>query len=769
MMPRGALLATAFALVADHVASQQDLAAVLQLFAADELPRTLSELGGGRRAEAHAALAAMGPRAHRYLLGHLRSRGLLADPHVSTAFGDFGPESTWAVPALLELTQGRTESPQPGALAAAFALLARVTPPGRDAPPLARALPALPLVDARWREPLLTVLADPMQQALWWQAAQAMIAIDDEAAAVAAAMLSTHLHSTDASLQKCAHQVLRTLEYHFAAFAVLDPTVAGVLPEPARLRELRRCVLANSEATFSSDRDPESVQRTLHELGGAPQAEVRRLAALWIALHAPTGVLALQQDASLLDRLAEDPDAATRELAQMVSRSADAAADERMHLPLVDERGTRGFDAIASLPSRHLARLPLATIREVLAACTDVDIAPTGPLGADLLRAAQRSRPATAKFHAHAALRAIAVACPASLQQFPDLTRSQRQIILQAFAATVPPPDLHGWLLDLVEPTPEGTIPNHQLSTAFAPTLLGRLRSGERPEQTLSLLIAQRNWADWAALLDKESATLVAAMPHVPAAHYEAFARFFTFGETGRRVLERLLLDATMPAAWRPALRKAFSQNLEAVPPDAAFVLACLDGSDEELRKTAIWAAGFVVDRKVEVARRLVAFLPAADERMDRALVLALGRLRDPAGLAVLRARMQQPFTESSLRAAVAVIEIDREDPDGFTFLRRALDADDPETRRLCWHFVSHSPDAAVLFLDEAVRVLGSSPDPMVHFRLLRLVSSAAKRRPDEARRVLRDLERHANAELANEANQHLRQLERDQESRLGR
>ena len=740
---------------------------VLRRFAGDDVPAALTKLATRERSRAIRELAVIGPPAHRFLFGHVRSRPIASTTDLSAAFGDLGPGAVWMRPGLLELAIASGWPDAHGRHATAIALLerlARIVNESATTDVASTPAAAAP-IDRRWREPPLAVLADPARQRDWWPAVQALLALDDDAVlGAAAATLFVHSQTGNATSRR-ARELLLALECHFAAVAVLDMALVLQLPEAARLRELRRCVLANAQDIPTSTSDPERDLRLLRELGIDERVDVRHLAAIRIALRSPSGELAVEQDEDIVDKLAADPDPGTRRLAELVRDAADRTVDAMLRGPLAGEGGRRsGLDAIARLSGRRLAKLSPARVGEILDLCSPRTIPVAGnDLGAEVLRAAQRNDvPRGPASDAWQVVRRLAQECPATLLSIGVPTAGQRETLVRAAKERNAHPALQLWALDAVPANTD--VGSGPLPLSMLPVLLARLRAREDMPRTLELLLSQRVWWDWMSAYERDLEPFVAVIAQVPASRRKEFVTVFQHGPNGRRALERLLVDPKVPEELRPDLRLAYGAGLDRHPPNAAFVLAALASADEELRKTAMWAAGHVRDEKETVAKRLLASLPAADPKTETGVVMSLGRLGHPAAIPMLREQTRQPFGAPPLRAAIALVEIDPADEVGIAFLRRALDGDDAESIRLAWHFLSFSPRAAALFLDEAVRVLGDSGDGQKHFRLLRFLKSVATVERERALTVMTALTRHPSSDLAEMASQELKALREEPE-----
>ena len=749
---------------------------------ADGLPRHLLRLSTGRadaaaRDASARALAALGPRAHRWLLGGMRLPPTLALHGVAPAFGDFGPASAWAMPALLESLAVRSGDRTTLALLERLGSTAKpaVAPLRRNGSPEAKALadridalpdavptfapmPSVAPVDAAWREALLAVLRDPAQVARWWPALQALLGIDELASIAAAEVLLLHAAESDGELATCVRELLFALRCYHAADALRSLDAALALPAPHRDPALRRALLASCPPLNLRGPSPRpDAQRVLAFAASASPAE-RRLAALSAAMHS---VLAPFREVHRYDALAAllaDGDATTRELAAVAARSSDALVEERF----AESPDSRvAWVQFADWEPEYLRRVPRARLAQALNVLAQAGgtrpRSDTGGVAEQLLRTTDPPRDTSG---ARELLAAVAAKAPELLAPFTDGDEPTRRALAQVLASTTSmPPAMCEWWLDQQTPKVDDRAIGDHLPLATAPALLGRLRRGERLEHTLALLHTTRAYLDWHETMDRDSDAFAAIVSRVPASHLQAFANLLTWGAQRRRVAEQLLLAPDTAAALRPLLLRGLKGGNEQYPPSDAFVLACLKSPDYELAMHGASIAGRAGGSRDAVVALLLERLPAADENVRRGIVRSLGQLGSPAAHAVLREQLHRGSAVLQRDAAIALASAAEPDAEAMAWLRAGIASDDVEHRRQVWRWISFSEEVAPLFLDEALERLTAGGDVQNSLRLRSLLSTVAKTRRDEVLRVVARLTRHADDEIANFAEDLLQQL----------
>jgi hypothetical protein len=760
-------------------------AAVWALCPADELPRHLAALGTAEHGAAVAALAAMGPRAHRWLAGAMRL-GDGGSPVPADAFGGLGPASSWLLPTLLEnvaawrsmvTTQqllerlGRTAKPAasllqqqrnwPDALRLAQRLAALPDPTAPFEP-----MPDVAPVDAALREPLLAVLRDARQQARWWPALQALLGIDAGAAAEAAATLVLHAANGTADATEVPHLLL-ALRCHCAATALRSLDTAAALPEPGRSRELSGAVLAACAPLHLHGQRLVARGNARRLLAfAAGNAAERRLAALSAAMYSLLEPHELPHRHDALAALAAADDATTRSLAAFAARRADAAFDT---LLAGTNASCHRLD-VAQLEPEHLRRVPRRELERALAVAATADTArerqagPGGSLAEQVLRGAQASGPqsvegALAAYHARALLGAVAASAPELLAPLLAAPRSSRRALAAALAATQMPAALHDWWLDQQHAAITDDFAGEYMPVAVAPVLLARLRRAERLEHTIALLHSQRRYLWWHEAMDREPDAFAAAAPHVPPGLHAPFVELVTAGAR-RRVGERLLLAPDTAPALRSLLAKWLRGGDERHPPSDAFVRACVESSDPLLTELALAVARHATDSRERVAALLLERLPGADEQARRAIAGALHRLGSPAAEALLREQLRSGTPVLQRDAAIALAGAPEPDPDAMAFLRAGIVSSDVEDRRQIWRWISFSPEVAPRFVDAALAELTKGGDVQDAMRLRALLATAAKMRRAETLALVERLTRHRDDEVANMAVNLLQQFD---------
>ncbi|MCU0864077.1 MAG: HEAT repeat domain-containing protein [Planctomycetes bacterium] len=631
-------------------------------------------------------------------------------------------------------------------------------------PALSQPIPGLVALEARWCEPLLQQLRSRDARAQWWPVLQALLGLGESAALAAVVELTEHATATDAGVRAAALELLLAVRCHFAAVAVADFDALLDLPEPYRQRELGRAVLAWAppldERARGAARGP---ARCLVQFARSGTVFERRLAAVSAALVACDEPSSTLQDCELLAVLAEvADDELTRRAARTALAATDATVAGWLTKPWSELASDWQLSELARLSRTQLQRLPPERLRELVGMLPPSASATNAPVGtAAQLLAAVRTAPG-GHAHAHAARSALLGILPKVPEVLSTLSESERATAMSLFSTqTGVPAALYAPMLDALVPKPDTERMPPPLPIELAPTLLGRLRDGERMEHTIQVLYGQRMNLWWAEAIDAEADAIAGSAGRVPPAESQRFAELFSWGHRCRRASERMLLDPATPTGIRKRLRECLPGNMEPFPPAGAFVLAALRSPDAELKRAAVWVAGHAADMRPEIAALLREELPQAEIKAQRAIVRALGRLGVPAEDSLLRGWLRGSAAELRRDAVVALLETRPDDAEALGYLRAAMVASDDDERRQAWSWIGGSPALSLRFLDDAEHQLADAAGGQEHWRLIRIAQSAATIDRERAVAVLVRLTRHGNEDLARMATGVLQELRR--------
>ena len=774
------------------------VAEVLSGFDNHRLPALLQQLHTPQHEQAVKELAKLGDSAHRYLLGKLRLPGT-TEKEFSAAFGGFGPQCAWAMPALLERASstylsrthwrllvklGPTARPAIPLLAKLhhqpkeFRQIQIAAETGAKQLPAARALPSAAL-NARWRTPLLTILEDAEQHEQWWQAVQGLLAIDDEASVAACSVLLGYVFNEHPTHRQQASNLLHAIQCYYAANALRDLETSSLLPASVRTQQMLRTVLANCHQLAKPyDRRPNlTTEHIPASLLTSDLASDQRICALSAALHAAMHP-DIVQDPTRIAQWSQSSDPQTAHFARLASTGASERDTAWIHTPFA-KFDHHTLKMIRGLSPAVATQIPIERLREALAIIpkpakaqsqprTSEDIATQILTNSNADRNRQTNSASTGQ--AKSVLAAIANRAPKLVLEH-ELARAERQQITHALIRYDGPADplneqLHDFVIDnlsLEKPEKSYTI-TYTLPVALAPTVIARLKNRKQIDHTLRVLLAHWRLLDWAQAIDRQAEAVAAALPLLEPSQYQTFADLFRHGNACRRQAERMMLNASTPAELRTLLARSGGNSQ--FPPSPEFVLQALTSEQKSLRSCGIGAARHVTSRKQDVSKALRAIYPVGDEQTDPFLIGQIGSLQQPCDRAWLE--QQIPKTDGMLRiaACLAVLGFDGDATAATKQIKADLAAADGKVARRIWSWLSHSEAGSAAFLEHAMEHLAKADDFQNAFRLCRLLKQATVRRGNDAMAALQSLSGCGLPQLEQQAAQTLQQIGRDRKKR---
>ncbi|MFN3241629.1 MAG: hypothetical protein ACE37K_08975 [Planctomycetota bacterium] len=762
-------------------AQDQQLDEVLAPFPDDDVPTLLLQLHGPSHEQAVERLGKKGPRVHVYLLGKARQPLVHSHRDFSAAFGEFGPDCGWALPAILDAARAKWMATTLQGLAR------RLGPTGRPAAlvsngPFARRLRrellALPdeaveqvpmhveVVAAAHRDALLQRLADDGRPERWWPALQALLAIDLEASLAACEILLPRTTSSDAATRSRSRELLHAVRCYHAASSIMATKSLHQLPVELEDELLRAVLGACPYVPPANERHPTGHARLPREIV-ASDAPIHQLAtALAGAMHSAQPQRTAQ-DLDRLARLAAARDPRTARFARVLGGVVSEKERAWFGKP-VSRIDHAAVEHARRADRMTLRRFGLARLREVLAQIAmppgRAEPEQAKDVAGRILQGAARpsGRQTIDEHRAQEFVRVLVQRMPALVEATELTDADHSKLVKSLFRADALVPALYQWaFLHAETSAPKGRrSPNYVLPAACAETVAQALASPEHQDRALALLHLHSNYTVWVEFCDQHAERLLEVAAQAPERRRHLLGRLLRYGSRARAVAERAMLDEALDGELRDAIAKDVGINPN-FPPTAAFVVEALASPRQPLRRHALWAAPFVADDKPAVAAALLELTTTTDEALLRQVLGNLGRLRADSARTTIEGFLGHNAHEVRRDAAIALLQFDERDDAAFGELRRQLDDGDADRRRIVWSAISQAEGASARFLERAVEDLIDADDLQSQWRLTRVVRSAHARRPDDARATLLRLTRCGVSVIEQGAEQALKQLDR--------